>query len=125
MRRRMKQRIQGPQAALREENRGEKVDIDPAQSKSVQPVELDQFQHVGLRGHGRLRQMLQSTQQLVSVGKREAGDLTEDERMADYPPGLEQGGQSFISNPEVIHPDGRVDEYRHKVSPRRRRTSDR
>jgi len=102
--------IPGPQALAGQCYRREQMDIDPAQTAPHQLVGLDERKNFFVLHRRRLREVQQEPQDLAPAIQPAAGKFADNERMAEHGLFQEQPGELSIGDPQVVDPDGGVDQ---------------
>jgi hypothetical protein len=95
--------------------------VDPSESPAHQPVPFHQGQHFFVLRHRHLRQRRQEREDLLPCSEVPARQLAEDEGVAGDLSGIEASAQPRVAPPEVIDPNGGVDEH-YRPAARRRGT---
>lgn len=100
--------VKRPQAHIGCHQRGgQQGEIDRAATAVMEPSSLDQFQNFIWSGHDRGLKCLQITQRSrARRGRRSAGHLDDDQRVAEDPILGEQRLQQRVRTPKVCDPDG-------------------
>lgn len=84
--------------------------VDVSDPLAVQPMTLDEPEHLVNLGNGGHREVLKEFEHGASVCQAAAGDLANDERMDDHRRAFEQRRQLRVTPAQVIHPHRRIDE---------------
>ena len=84
--------------------------IDPADPSSLEPVRVDEMQHLFMSGERNCRECIQQAEDLVSPPQVATRQLADNERMADGLSFVQQLREMTVPSAQVIHPDGGVDE---------------
>jgi hypothetical protein len=86
------------------------VGIDIPDAASEKRVTIDQTKHLLVRGHDRLRQILQMTQKSGAPLQIAERKLAHNEGVPeDFTP-VEPRSEPLIADPQMLDPDGRIDE---------------
>jgi len=102
--------IQRPDTGAAERGRDEEVKIDPADTRSFEPVALDEFDRFPVRRDSDLRQLGEEAKDLGASPNSPKRQLADDERVDENEPILEEPAETPIPTPQVVDPDGRIDE---------------
>jgi len=102
--------VKGPDRRAGDAGGCQQVDVDPADSLPVQLPALEKSEHFIVPGKGRLRQRGEEGEDLPPVPQVPAGEFPQDEPVAQNPFFAEQGAESVVPAPEVVHPDGGVNQ---------------
>lgn len=98
--------IASPQTRrVRQRGRCQKVGIDIADPSPHQGVALNEKQHFGISGNGRLRQRLEEPQHGFAITQISAGQLPHHERVCQHQVAIEQGCQLFVADAQMIDSD--------------------
>ena len=86
------------------------MDIDIAEANPDQPANLNEMQDLFMADDRRLREGLQEPQNFSSVSQVSAGQFADDMGMAEHDPFVEERGEPFAPMPEVLNPNGGIDQ---------------
>ena len=71
-------------------------------------VGLDKGEHFLVVHEGRLREIPKQLEDLTSASQRAAGELAQDERMAEHRLVKEQAGKPTVGDAQMVDPDGGI-----------------
>ena len=97
------------------------MDVEVTYASAVQAVSLDIAQRLVVIGNRCARKLCEQGQYGRPIGQRTAGDFTQDERMYEHGPSLQEVGEPGIALTKVVDPDRRVDQYQDLLLGRLRR----
>lgn len=102
--------IQRPDPDAAEGCRDEKVNIDPSDAAAGKALSLDELQDLAVLGGFGPRQLAEKSEDLGPSAHLSESQLADDERVNQNEPILEKPTETGVSAPQVVDPDGRVDE---------------
>lgn len=80
--------------------------VKPSNSRSRKAMSLDEDEHFLVLHHRRFRQRLKQLERYASCSQVSAGNLADDEGVAEHLPALQSFGEGRTTVPEVVDPDG-------------------
>lgn len=85
--------------------------IDIADACSGQRIAVDEMQDLDVSRHKRLREIGDGAEHRTTLLQMTESDFADDKRMCQNFAGGEMGGELAVARPQVVNPDGGVDQH--------------